>query len=102
MGGGGDAIKKGVITAEEALGYAMSLPVSSVVSGVDSVAVLHQNLNLAGGFTPWPEARRQALRDRVREVAADGRFELFKTSKKYDGDPGREQHGFAPQTAMAD
>ena len=24
----------------------------------------------------------------------DGRYELFKTTKKYDGDVGREQHGF--------
>ena len=33
---------------------------------------------------------------------ADGRFELDKTSKKFDGSPGREQHGFPPLTAMAD
>jgi aryl-alcohol dehydrogenase-like predicted oxidoreductase len=95
MGGSGDAVKKGVVTAQEALGYAMSLPVASVVTGVDSVAVLHQNLNTAGGFQPWSAAELQALRDRVRPLAADGRFELFKTSKKYDGKPGREQHGFA-------
>jgi uncharacterized protein len=101
LGGGGDAVKKGVVTVEEALGYAMSLPVSSVVSGIDSVAVLHQNLNLAGGFAPWPESRRQALRDRVRAVAADGRFELFKTTAKYDGRPGREQHGFPPEEDLA-
>ena len=30
------------------------------------------------------------------ECSADGRFELFKTTKKYDGDVGREQHGFPP------
>jgi hypothetical protein len=34
------------------------------------------------------------LRDRVREYAADGRFELFKTTKKYDGGVGREQHQY--------
>ena len=34
----------------------------------------------------------QALRERVRFYASDGRFELFKTTKKYDGDVGREQH----------
>jgi aryl-alcohol dehydrogenase-like predicted oxidoreductase len=100
MGGGGDAVKKGVVSAEEALGYALSLPVATVVSGIDSLAVLHQNLNIAGGFTPWPAAAMQALRDRVRPLAADGRFELFKTSKKYDGKPGREQHGFATEDEL--
>jgi hypothetical protein len=34
------------------------------------------------------------LRERCRELAADGRFELFKTTKKYDGKVGREQHGY--------
>lgn len=36
----------------------------------------------------------QALRTRYSRYAIDGRFELYKTSKKYDGKPGREQHGF--------
>jgi len=36
----------------------------------------------------------QSLRDRVKFYASDGRFELFKTTKKYDGDLGRTQHNF--------
>jgi len=36
----------------------------------------------------------QRLRDQVREDAADGRYELFKTGMKYDGEVGRGQHGF--------
>ena len=35
-----------------------------------------------------------ALRDQAKPYAADGRFELFKTTKKYDGDVGRQQHHF--------
>jgi hypothetical protein len=31
-------------------------------------------------------------RDRVRTFAADGRYELFKNTTKYDGKVGREQH----------
>lgn len=38
-----------------------------------------------------------ALRNRVAPLATDGRFELFKTSMQYDGNEGREQHGFPPQ-----
>ena len=44
----------------------------------------------------------QALRDRVKIYAADGRFELFKTTKKYDGEVGREQHHYpTPQKLPA-
>ena len=44
----------------------------------------------------------QALHDRVRQFAADGRYELFKTTKKYDGDVGRQQHHYStPQKLPA-
>ncbi|MCC5627210.1 hypothetical protein [Nostoc sphaeroides] len=42
----------------------------------------------------------QALRDRCVQYATDGRFELFKTSMKFDGDEGRIQHGFPPQSQV--
>jgi hypothetical protein len=41
-----------------------------------------------------------ALRRRVALAAADGRFELFKTSKRFDGKPGREQHGFPSEAEL--
>jgi hypothetical protein len=43
----------------------------------------------------------QHLRDRCRFYCTDGRFELFKTTKKYDGDLGREQHGFPKLAELA-
>jgi aryl-alcohol dehydrogenase-like predicted oxidoreductase len=97
MGGEGDAVKKKVVTPQEALRYAMSLPVTATVSGIDSMRVLKQNLAIAQGFTPMTEADMSALRDRVSEMAFDGRFELYKTTAKFDGPPGRKQHGFPPQ-----
>jgi hypothetical protein len=100
LGGEGEPVKKGAISAQDALSYALSLPVAAVVSGIDSVAVLHQNLNIAGGFKPLTDAEMQTLRERARAQAMDGRFELFKTSKKFDGDPGREQHGFPKQDEL--
>jgi len=94
LGGSGDALKKGIVTVEEALRYAMSLPVASTVSGIDSLAVLYQNLRIASNFQPMSTEEMQGVRNRYANYAADGRFELYKTSKKYDGRPGREQHGF--------
>ncbi len=47
LGGDARAVKAKVVSAEEALGYALSLPVATVVSGMDSVRVLKQNLAVA-------------------------------------------------------
>jgi aryl-alcohol dehydrogenase-like predicted oxidoreductase len=94
LGGGGEFVKHGAITAQEGLRYAMSLPVATTISGMDSLEVLKQNLGVARGFKPMSKEEMATLRERVRSVAADGRYELFKTSKHYDGDYGREQHGF--------
>jgi aryl-alcohol dehydrogenase-like predicted oxidoreductase len=102
MGGDGQSVRRGALTAAEALGYALSLPVAAVVSGIDSPAVLHQNLNIAGGFTPWPERELERIRNKVRAVAGDGRFELFKTTAKHEADEGRAQHGFPLQQEAAD
>ena len=100
LSGGGDPVKKGVVTVAEALRYAMSLPVATTVSGIDSLEVLHQNLAIVKGFKPMSPTEMDTLRMRVAKVAADGRFELYKTSKKYDGPPGREQHGFPPKDEL--
>lgn len=94
LGGSGEMVAKGAVTVEEALRYAMSLPVATTISGMNSVDVLHQNLAIAGGFHPYSRDEMQQLRDRCHADAADGRYELFKTTKKYDGDVGREQHGY--------
>ena len=59
----------------------MSLPVATTISGMDSVGVLEQNLGVARGFQPMAQAEMQALRERVRIYASDGRYELFKTTK---------------------
>jgi aryl-alcohol dehydrogenase-like predicted oxidoreductase len=100
MGGSGEPVRAGAVTPHEALRYAMSLPVAVTVSGIPSLEILRQNLEVARGFTPMGAAELDALRARVAPVAADGRFELYKTSKKYDGDEGRLQHGFPLQGTL--
>jgi predicted aldo/keto reductase-like oxidoreductase len=94
LGGNGRQVKANVISAEEGLRYAMSLPVATTISGIDSEKVLRQNLRVARGFRPMSRRDMTALRLRVREEALDGRFELFKSTAFYDGPIGREQHGF--------
>jgi uncharacterized protein len=72
----------------------MSLPVATTISGIDSLNVLHQNLNVARGFKPLSAEQMKALRDRCSPFAADGHLELYKSTKKYDAAVGREQHGY--------
>lgn len=93
VSGNGEPIKQGVVTVEEALRYVLTLPVATIVSGIDSRAVLQQNLAIVRRFTPMTAREMQALRTRVAVYAADGRFELFKSSRSYDGRIGRQQHG---------
>jgi uncharacterized protein len=92
LGGSGELIRHGVVTPEQGLRYAMSLPVATTISGVDSMEVLDQNLRVAVNFQPLDELAMQQLRERARPFAADGRNELFKMTTKYDGKVGREQH----------
>jgi aryl-alcohol dehydrogenase-like predicted oxidoreductase len=94
MGGTAGAVKSGLVKAEEMLRYAMSLPVATTISGMDSLDVLHQNLRIARGFTPMTAAEMQALRDRCANDAGDGRHEPYKLSLKFDNPQARLPHGF--------
>lgn len=94
MSGSGESIVRGALTPTEALSYAMSVPgVSATVSGMNSMEVLDQNLEILRNFKPLAEKQMAALREHGR-LFNDGRYELYKTTVKYDSDLGRAQHGF--------
>ncbi len=93
MGGSGEMISKGALTPTEALSYAMSLPVSTVISGIDSMEVLDQNLAILRDFKPLTADQMQRLRERGKSYS-DGRYELYKSTLKYDSNLSRSQHGF--------
>ena len=94
MGGSGEPIVHGALTPTEALFYAMSVPgVSTTISGMDSMAVLNQNLEILRNFRALDGKAMSTLREHGRQYN-DGRYELFKSSVKYDGDLGREQHNY--------
>jgi uncharacterized protein len=94
MSGHGEPIQNGAVTAEELLRYAMSLPVAVTITGMERADILKQNLGIAQNFNPMAPAEMQALRDRVKPVAADGHFELYKVSIKFDNPEARIAHGF--------
>ena len=89
----GDVFKSGVgITPQEALRYAMSLPVATVVSGMDSFEVLEQNVATARDFVPLTDQERADLLARTAEAARAGEFERFKTTRSFDANEGRVAH----------
>ena len=95
LSGNAEPIKQGLVTPEEAIRYVLSLPIATLVSGIDSRQVLQQNLDIVRRFAPMTVAEMETLRTRVARYAKDGRFERFKSSRDYDGRIGREQHGLS-------
>jgi aryl-alcohol dehydrogenase-like predicted oxidoreductase len=93
LGGDGRAVKAKVVTAQEALRYALSLPIATLVSGIDTMRVLQQNLGVARGFRPMSARQRETLLRRIAVKSRDGRFELYKISAAFDGNESRRQHG---------
>jgi aryl-alcohol dehydrogenase-like predicted oxidoreductase len=97
LGGDGRVIRKKAASVKDALRYAMSLPVCTTVSGIDSMRVLRQNLAIARDFVPMSARQRAAYERSLADTALDGRFELYKTTAEHEGEVGRKQHGFPSQ-----
>ncbi len=81
----GSILKSKTVTAIECLHYALHLPSSVVITGVDSLPILDQAFEAARTFKPFSDAELQALLARTREAASRGEYEPFKTSSIYDG-----------------
>jgi predicted aldo/keto reductase-like oxidoreductase len=95
-GGGteGRMIEKLGMRADDCYRYCLSQPVTSQVVGITSMAQLRADIAMARNFKPMVATERDALLSRVKDEATDGRHELFKSAKTYDGPHHRRQHGF--------
>jgi aryl-alcohol dehydrogenase-like predicted oxidoreductase len=94
-GQNGRFVQAGLASAEDCIRYALSQPVSSLVVGLRNQRDLDQALRVGRGFEPFSREEQMALLANVKEAAGDGRHELFKTTKDFDGPHHRKQHGFA-------
>ncbi|MDA2925538.1 aldo/keto reductase [Acidobacteria bacterium AH-259-L09] len=83
------------VSAQECLRYALGLPISSLVVGITSMKDLEQDLEVARNFESMKATEQKRLLAQVKDVATDGRHELFKSAKNFDGPHHRRQHGFA-------
>jgi predicted aldo/keto reductase-like oxidoreductase len=83
--GDGLILKSKTVTPVECLHYAMTLPTSTVITGIDSFKILQQDLDAVRTFRPLSEKQMSALLARTALPASQGRFEGFKTTNGFDG-----------------
>jgi hypothetical protein len=73
------------VTPVECLHYAMNLPTSTVITGIDSMEILKQDLEAVKTFRPLMEKEIAVLLVRTAQAASRGKFEGFKTTNGFDG-----------------
>jgi predicted aldo/keto reductase-like oxidoreductase len=83
--GDGLVLESGVVTPIECLHYALNLPTSVVINGCESMERLDQAFEAARTFKPMSQAQVAALLAKTKEAAMTGKYELFKTSNRFDG-----------------
>ncbi|MBV9757763.1 MAG: aldo/keto reductase [Alphaproteobacteria bacterium] len=74
----------GVVTPIECLHYALSLPTSVVITGIDSMPILEQALTAVRTFSPLTPQQREALLAKTAKPAQDGMYERYKTTDHHD------------------
>ena len=93
-GGEGRFVAKAGLSVEECYRYCLSLPIASQICGIGSMEQLKTDIGIARSFKPMSDGEQKTLHSRIRDVASDGRHELFKSTKNFDGPHHRRQHGF--------
>ena len=80
----GIILRSDTVSATECLRYALHLPTDVVITGIDSMEVLEQALEVARTFRPLSEGEVTALLAKTADAALRGEFEPFKTSSIFD------------------
>jgi len=82
--GDGVILKSKTVSPIECLHYALSLPTSVVITGIDKPNILDQAFEAAKTFQPMSREQLAQLLAKTKEVALAGKYELFKTSSHFD------------------
>lgn len=82
--GSGVILKSKALTPWECLNYSLTLPTSVVITGIDSMKILKQAFRIGGSFKPLTSEEMASLRARSAAIAANGDYELFKTTSAFD------------------
>jgi aryl-alcohol dehydrogenase-like predicted oxidoreductase len=82
--GGGVILKSGAVEPLDCLNYSLNIPVSVLITGINSPMLLNQAFAAVKGFKPMDEAGVAALIAKTEEAASKGTYELFKTTTHFD------------------
>src|SRR5579862_711412 len=82
--GSGVLLKSKVVTPIECLHYALSLPTSVVITGIDSMKILEQAFEAVRTFHPLTRKQVLSLLAKTSKAASNGEYELFKTTSHFD------------------
>ena len=81
----GILLKSNTVTPIECLLYALNLPTSVVITGIDSLEILDQAFEAVRTFHPLNKEELDVLLAKTSAAALTGRFEPFKTTSIFDG-----------------
>ena len=87
----GILLKSKTVTPIECLHYAMNLPTSVVIAGIDSMKILEQAFEAVRTFKQMTKKQVGELLKKTKEAAARGKFEPFKTTSIFDGTAQHQQ-----------
>ena len=90
-------LKSKTVTPVECLEYALSLPTSVVITGIDSQQVLDQALSVGSSFQPLSHQKVAAILNKTAQAASQGEYELFKTTAHFDS-TAAHPHWLGPET----
>ena len=80
----GILLKSKTVTPIECLHYALNLPTSVVITGIDSMEILDQACEAVRTFRPMSDEAIRSLLSKTAEAAVRGDFEPFKTTSIFD------------------
>jgi predicted aldo/keto reductase-like oxidoreductase len=82
--GSGVILKSGVVEPMDCLHYSLNLPISVLITGINTMEVLNQAFAAVKSFQPMDETRVAALISKTQDAALNGKYELFKTTAHFD------------------
>jgi len=82
--GGGEILESGLVNPTECLHYALNLPLSTMIAGIEDMEMLNNTFEAVRNFKPLTDDEVSALLSRTKEAALSGKYELFKTHVVYD------------------
>ena len=83
--GSGIILNSKTVSPVECLHYALNLPTSVVITGMDTLDRVDQAMEAVRTFKPMSQAEVAKLAAKTKDAAMNGEFELFKTSTRFDG-----------------